>query len=181
MIERFANGRILDLDFGFCAERPARSGQDKPFYLGIFLAAKALVKSVVFRIDREQFGSVAFGGGGHQFARHHERFLIGERDAFAGFDRTQSRQKPDRSDRGGNDRFDARFGRDGNEAFVAEFDPWFTDAEHAKFTAEFFGTGFVTARRYFWRMPRDLLGKKLHISAGRERNNTEIFEMIDDF
>ena len=58
---------------------------------------------IVLAVDREQLRAGLRGGRGHQFPRHHERFLVRKGDPLAGLYRPQRRDEPDRPDRCGND------------------------------------------------------------------------------
>ena len=69
----------------------------------MMFALETLMQRVMFGVDRQQLCARLFGGPSHQLARHHECFLICERDSLAGFERPQCRNKTNRTYGRGND------------------------------------------------------------------------------
>ena len=65
------------------AEWAARSGQNQPRNLFAVACPQALVRAVMFAIDRDQEGSVFPHGVHHQTAARDQHFLIRQPDPFA--------------------------------------------------------------------------------------------------
>src|SRR5258708_7469361 len=115
------------------------------------------------------------------FPRHHQRFLVSESDAFACLDRTECRDKSDRSDCGGDNSFGLRVRCDSDKAAFAGFYFSRVCAKFMKFLEKLFGACFVIDGYEVRTIPGRLLGELCHIAAGGERDDAEITEMFDYF
>ena len=79
-------------------KRPARRGQDDPLDVCAPVTVQGLEHRVVFAIDRQKPHSAAGSLARHQFARHDQRFLVGERHILARANRGQRRGQAQRPD-----------------------------------------------------------------------------------
>src|SRR5712691_9578286 len=61
----------------------AGGGEQHPAHLRAVVALEALEDRAVLGIHRQQRDAALAGRGGHQAARHHQGFLVGQRDALA--------------------------------------------------------------------------------------------------
>ena len=70
-------------------------------------------------VDRHKLAAAVGAGRMHEMARHHECFLVGERDALAPFERGQRCVEAGRSNDGIDHDIDVVAGRGGNETVPA--------------------------------------------------------------
>src|ERR1043166_3673331 len=83
MIERLGDARPLQPVGWPVAEWPPRGGENQPSQRR-FAPRDALQHGAVLAVDRNQLAASGEGRGAHQFSRHHQRFLVGERHSLAG-------------------------------------------------------------------------------------------------
>ena len=93
-------------------KRPTRRGQDDPLDVFAPVAVQGLEHGVVFAIDRQEPDPAASRLARHEFARHDQRFLVGERHVLAGTDRGQRRGQAQGADQRGHDQVGFRVCRD---------------------------------------------------------------------
>ena len=80
------------------AERAAGSGQHDPAHALGLARTQALEHRAVLAVDRHDLRAGGAGGGDHQFAGQHQRFLVGQQQALAGARGGQGRGQPGGAD-----------------------------------------------------------------------------------
>src|SRR6266566_863401 len=98
MFERFGHRRARDPLGAPGAERAARRGENEPRELGRPAPRHALQDGAVLGIDRDDFATALTRRLRDQLARHHQRFLVRQRDAFAHLECRERRFEPCRPD-----------------------------------------------------------------------------------
>ncbi len=73
-------------------------GEHQPAHLARRAAAQRLMERDVLAVDREQSRALPGGKLGEQPARHHQRFLVGEREILAGGERGMGGSQARRAD-----------------------------------------------------------------------------------
>ena len=116
--------RIFRLDAGerrdrHLTERSARRRQDDASNLLAPPPVEALMDGVVLAVDRKDGDAARTRGRGHERACHHQHFLVGERDGFAGVDRGKDGLERVGPRRCADHDVDVRVGGDGNQPLAA--------------------------------------------------------------
>jgi hypothetical protein len=108
MFQGLSRIHTLELLARELAKRPARRSEDKPADLAALTPVQALVNGVVLAVDGQDSDTFATRSRSHERARHHQYFLIGDRDRLARLNRREHSFQGGRP-RGGTDH-DVRFG-----------------------------------------------------------------------
>ena len=108
MIERVLHRDVFHLLEGKSSERSAGRGQDNFLDTLRFFPVQSLENCAVLAINGDDAGPGAFRFFKNQFPGYDERFLIGKRQVFTGFESGKSREQSGTSNHSGNNQVSLR-------------------------------------------------------------------------
>ena len=129
---------------------------------------------VVLAVHRKNRDAAPAGGFRHDSARHHQHFLVRERDRLSVFDRRKDRFQPVRAGRRAEDDVHVGCGRDRNQPVAAR------SRQHGAFHSGGAKPVEGLARRHrdnVRPVSRDLLGEQSGVLTGREAHHGQAIAM----